>query len=190
MKKTNKYIINGKSVPGVTTIINWRMPKGLCIGFYGKNTPKKAKEISDAGKDFGSMVHSIISAYISGQEQILTKEQQTILDNFKLVTEGWEWLESEKVVLNPEHMFGGTADGIVKIDGKKTLIDIKTGGLYEKDHVVQLAAYKECLSDIEQCKIIHLDKDTLTFEVLDIETDGAFEIFLAFKLIYDYEKGY
>lgn len=190
MKKTNKYIINGKSVPGATTIIGWRMSKGLCIGFFGKNTPEQAKKISDAGKDYGTMVHGIIAAHISGQSQILTKEQQTILDNFKLVTEGWEWLESEKVVLNHEHKFGGTADGIALVDGKKTLFDVKTGGLYEHDHELQLAAYRECLSEVEQCKVIHLDKDTLTFEILNIETEGLFDIFLCFLKIYNYEKGY
>ncbi len=82
------------------------MPKGLCMGFFGKNTPEQAKRISDAGKDFGSMVHSVIAAYISGQEQVLNKEQQTILNNFKLVTEGWEWLETEKIVINEKEMYG------------------------------------------------------------------------------------
>jgi len=189
MKKVNRYIIDGKSVPGVTTIIGWRMSKGLCIGFFGKNTPEEAKKIGDAGKEFGEMVHKLVAGHIGKQKQTLNEVQQTILDNFKLVTEGWEWLETEKIVLNKAHMYGGTADAIAIVNGKKTLVDIKTGGLYDGQEAVQLSAYKECLPEVEQCIVLHLDKETNAWEVLNRETEGIFKVFRAFKTIYDYETG-
>jgi hypothetical protein len=187
-KKTNKYIINGTSVPGVTTIIGYKVSRQLCY-WYGKNGTKKCSEISDEAKHFGDKVHTIIGGYISGQALKLDGELQDILDNFKLVTEGWKWLESEKVLLNDEFMYGGTADAICEIDGVKTLVDVKTGGLYDGQETVQLSAYMKCLPDVKQARILHLDKETNAWEVLHQETDGVFEVFQAFKKIYDYETG-
>ena len=188
MKKTNKYIIKGQSVSGVTTIIDYKVSRQLCY-WFGKNGTEECKRISDEAKNFGTKVHSIIGAYISGQKQSLSGINKDILDNFKLVTEGWEWLETEKVLLNEKYMYGGTADAIALIDGVKTLIDIKTGNLYDNKETVQLSAYMACLPDIKQAKIVLLDKDTNAWQVLDRETKDVFQVFLAFQTIYNYETG-
>ena len=188
MKKINKYIINGKSVTGVTTIIGHRAAKPL-LYWYGKNGTEECNRISNEAREFGEKVHNIIEAYIGGQKQTLNDKQSDILDNFKSVTKGWEWLESEKVLLNKEYMYGGTADAIALIDGVKTLVDIKSGNLYDGQESVQLAAYLACLPDVKQSKILHLDKEVNSWEVLDRETEGIFDVFLAFLKIYNYEKG-
>jgi len=188
MKKTNAYLINGQKVPGVTTIIDYKVSRQLCY-WFGKNGTDKCKEISDEAKRFGDQVHSIIGGYISGQAINPVNGLKDILENFKLVTDGWKWIESEKVLLNKKYMYGGTADAIAEIDGVKTLIDIKTGNLYDGKETVQLSAYLDCLPDVKQAKIVLLDKDTNVWSVLDRETDGVFDVFLAFKKIYDYETG-
>jgi len=189
MRKINKYLINGKSVPGVTSIIGHRAAKPLLF-WYGKNGTEECNRISNEAREFGEKVHNIVEAHIGGQKQTLPDKLNDILENFKLVTKSWEWLESEKVLLNKKYKYGGTADAIALIDGVKTLIDIKTGNLYDGQESVQLVAYLACLPDVKNSKILHLDKDSNSWEVLDRETKGIFKVFLAFKQVYDYEIGF
>jgi len=188
-KKFNRYIIDGKSVPGVTTIIGHTTSKQLAY-WRGKLGNAKADKVSDEGKLFGDKVHKIVEAYINGQKLTLQKPFDDILENFQNVTKGWEFVETEKELLNKEHMYGGTADLIAKIDGKLALVDIKTGGLYDNKELVQLAAYDMCLEGIELYKILQLDKDTNSWELLDKRLDQKdYDAFFAYKLIFEHQKG-
>ena len=187
-KKYNRYIIDGHSVPGVTTIIGWTSSRQL--GYWrGKLGNQKADEVSDEGKNFGSKVHSIIEAHLAGQKATLTKPFDAILENFKNVTKGWEIVETEKELLNKEYMYGGTCDLLVKIDGELTLVDIKTGGLYDNKELAQLAGYDMCLK-VEKHGILQLDKDTTLWEFLPRRLGKVdYDAFLAYKTIMEHQKG-
>lgn len=51
-----------------------------------------------------------------------------------------EPIATEQVVYSPSHRFAGRVDLIAKIDGKRTIIDLKTGFIGESAHV-QLGGY-------------------------------------------------
>lgn len=188
-KKYNRYIIDGHSVNGSTTIIGHTISKQLAY-WRGKVGNAKADEISNESKLFGDKVHKIIEAYINGQELVLTKPFDIILQNFKLITEGWEFIEVEKEVLNKEYKYGGTVDIICKIDGKLALVDVKTGNLYDNKEMAQLASYDMCLNGIELHKILQLDKDIMGWELLDKRLDNRdYVAFLAYKIIMDHQIG-
>lgn len=188
-KKYNRYIIDGHSVKGATTIIGHTTSKQLAF-WRGKLGNAKADEVSNDGKLFGDKVHKIIEAYINGQTLTLEKPFDVILENFKLITEGWEFIETEKELLNKEHMYGGTADLICKIDGKLTLCDLKTGGLYDNKELCQLASYDMCLDGVEQHKILQLDKDLMSWEVLDKRLNSFDYItFFAYQIVMAHQTG-
>lgn len=51
-----------------------------------------------------------------------------------------EWTQTEKIIFNENLFYAGTLDRMGIIDGKETLVDIKSGNKY-RWHVVQLVAY-------------------------------------------------
>lgn len=184
-KKTNKYIVDGQSVPSVTTITGM-IAKPQLYYWYGKHGNEKCKEILDASAEFGSKVHSLIEQTTKGQKVTLDNQFKDIIHNFELVTKDWEWLRFEEVLINKEHMYGGTADAVAKIGGKTCLVDFKTSSAVYPEHYIQVAAYEACLPEVEDCYILHLDKDTNGWELLHAKTEGLFDVFLAAKKIYDF----
>lgn len=188
-KKTNKYLIDGKPVPSVTTILGAAIAKPELMYWYGKHGNEKAKQMLESAGDFGSAVHSMIEQEIKGQKTTRTDQFQTIMDNFKIVTDGWEWVEFEKVVLNEKYGYGGTVDAIAKVDGKTCLVDFKTSSGVYPDFYLQVAAYRECLPEVDRCFILHLDKDTNGWELLHAETDGLFDVFLSALNIWKWKTG-
>lgn len=55
---------------------------------------------------------------------------------------GIVWLDRERTVCNPAHGYAGTLDGIVEVDGRKYVIDLKTGFVSKDSVPMQLAAYR------------------------------------------------
>jgi hypothetical protein len=69
---------------------------------------------NEAG-DFGSNIHALVESYIGGQlvpDQVMDEKERRALENFIKITEGWQWLGSEIIVINEEHLYGGTADAL------------------------------------------------------------------------------
>lgn len=185
MKKTNAYLIDGKKIPSVTQILGV-VGKPQLMMWYGKLGNDEAKRISNEAKEYGSLIHELIEQTAKGQIIKLSAKVKSVMDNFHLITQDWKWLEFEKVLINKEYRYGGTADAIAEIDGVKTLIDVKTSsGVYPEAHL-QIAAYRECLPDVKQCVILHLNKDTNGWEVVLSETEGLFEVFLGVYKLYNY----
>jgi hypothetical protein len=74
-----------------------------------------------------------------------------------------KYLACERKVLSREHRFVGTLDLLAELDGKRTLIDIKTSNRIYAEHWLQAAAYQIALEEedgeaVEQRAILHLPK--------------------------------
>jgi CRISPR/Cas system-associated exonuclease Cas4 (RecB family) len=74
-----------------------------------------------------------------------------------------EYLACERKVMSREHRFVGTLDLLAELDGKRTLIDIKTSNRIYAEHWLQAAAYQIALEEedgeaVEQRAILHLPK--------------------------------
>jgi hypothetical protein len=188
-KKQAKYIVNGEPVPGVTTVLSVIAKPGLMM-WYGKHGNQKCREISNEAKIFGDKLHAVLEQRINGQQLQLDQKFTTIIANFDLVTPGWKWLGTETVVLNEQHMYGGTYDALAEVEGVKTLVDFKTSsdGRAWPEHQLQVSAYMACLSGITQARILYLNKETLGWSVVNVaQSDVLFNTFLAAKTIYDWQ---
>lgn len=178
--------ITGEIFPGVTTVGNV-IAKEALYGWYGRHGTKKCKEILEESQKFGSRIHTIIQASVSGQELKLSKDEALILANFRkqMETEVKEILWFEKDFVHEELKFGGTADGAyTDLKGQKVLMDIKTSSSVWPEQAIQLSAYREGLLEdykekFDYVTIWHLDKKSLSWEVLKINTSGLFDVFKA-----------
>lgn len=142
---------DGQFLPSVTTILE-AYPKGA--GFYQwvKENGSDADSIRDEAGATGSIVHNLTERFDNGDTISLLDENGHI--GFKMT----EWAMFERYVdfsrrFNPEHEmieqnfidskagYAGTIDRVCTIDGKKTLIDIKTSGAIYPSYWLQVAAY-------------------------------------------------
>lgn len=186
-KKQNQYSIDGKKVPSVTQILNV-INKPALLYWQGKHGNKECRRLLKEAGEYGDMVHTLAQNFLEGQTQKVNPTQKTILKNLNESTKDWEWEGFEVVLLNKEYQYGGTCDALAKIDGKRALIDFKTSKGVWPEFSLQMAAYEACLENIELIRILHLDKETLSWSVLNIDTTGLFDVFLAAKKIYDWEN--
>lgn len=142
---------DGNYYPSATTILD-AYPKSA--GFYEwlKRVGEDSDSIRDEAGRRGSVVHNLTELYDNGIEVTLLDDQGNI--NCKI----GEWAMFERYVefknrFNPDIVdielnlvsrtlgFGGTRDRIIKLNGKKYLIDIKTGNAIYNHFWLQLAAY-------------------------------------------------
>lgn len=186
-KKQNQYSLGGKKIPSVTTILSV-ISKPALHYWYGKHGTKECQRLLKEAGEYGDMVHTMVQNFLEGQSQKVNQEQKMILKNLKSVTKGWQWQEFEVVLLNEEHGYGGTCDAIATINGRRALIDFKTSSGVWPEFSLQMAAYRACLEDIEIVRILHLNKETLSWSVLNIDTTDLLPVFLAAKELYEWQQ--
>lgn len=223
-KKRSVYKINGKRVPGVTSLTGlldkpqlmwWAVNKALevyderleagkaydegtlnVIRQEAKTAHQKRK--TDAG-DYGTDVHALIEAALGQQEIVMTEQDKRVMRNFNKETKGWKWMGAEIVVLNEEHMYGGTADAIALLpDGKPYLIDFKTSKGVYPEHELQLTMYAAATPEDEKYRkawkamvggrIVHLDKERLTWEVLERDIHEQRPFIPHFRAVYEWVR--
>jgi hypothetical protein len=102
-----------------------------------------------------------------------------------------KYLASERKVMSREHRFVGTLDLIAELDGKRTIVDIKTSNRVYAEHWLQLAAYQIAAEEedgveVAQRVILHLPKvpgkKAKAHASVEHETDR--EAFLAVRKVY------
>ena len=76
----------------------------------------------------------------------------------------------ENVVYSRKLGCAGTFDAVMEIDGKRVIVDYKTGGVYD-DHAIQLAAYAGLWGmmnntrPIDTCQVVQIDTVDETYTV-------------------------
>lgn len=151
---------------------------------------KQWRVARDSAGDFGDNVHELVGSYIEGQltpDMVMDPKERKALENFILVTKGWKWHASEVVVLNKKYGFGGTSDGLASLPSGMVIIpDVKTSNSTGPDHTLQIAMYshpdsvpsnpddpalekllRELWPQIQEGRILHFNKDRLTWECLE-----------------------
>lgn len=134
---THQYFIDGKEVPGVTTILK-------AAGLYNEDF------FTEEGRVRGSYVHKACLYHLQGDlnEESIKEEYRGYIEAFKLFM-----AESEcKPILDQcevplfSHIFryGGTPDIPCMFKGRKSLIDIKTGAETPTTGV-QIAGYVQLI---------------------------------------------
>lgn len=203
---TTYTLSDGTKVPGASTIANLIISPKLLWWYHkcGKEgiDPRKA---TDREADVGTLTHSLVEAYFRGEE--VDTEEYAPADVSKAESAFINWLiwaEShtiepilvEQPLVSEKHGYGGTPDFYGLLDGKKTLIDIKTSkGIYHS-HYCQIAAYsyllEECGHDVERIYVVRFAKSGEDdFEVHELSAamcEKYFEIFLLLLRLWRLKK--
>lgn len=171
------YYADGAFFPSVTTILE-AYPKDAAYFKWIKEVGTDADAIRDEAGRRGSVVHDLTERYDNGEEVSLLNMDGNL--QFKMS----EWAMFERYVdfinrFKPDYImneqnfvsarlgFAGTIDRLAMLDGKLTLIDIKTSNNIHDSYWLQLAAYAALVHDmtdfqIEQYGILHLNAKTRT----------------------------
>lgn len=139
----HKYTRDGFLIPGVTSIIEPYLPYG--------NLPD---DVRNRAMLRGTLVHKLTEVYDAGEMDADTYEEaiQANLDGYLLCWEKFlkkykpTMTHAEVVVYHTLWGYAGTVDRVCYIDGVRTLLEIKTGGLIP-EYAWQTAAYQLALNE-------------------------------------------
>lgn len=185
-------------VPSVTWITSYSH-KGIGLEKWRANHGwDESQELLREAGDRGYLVHSLITKILGGGE--ISIDEQVINQNsgilepidlhvYESVMSFVSWfsevkpkvLGNEVVVFNDTYGYAGTADLICEIDGKRTLIDLKTSQNVWLSHKLQLSAYKHCLEGIENMGVLQIGYLKNDRRWKYTEVPDKFELFLAVK---------
>lgn len=123
----------------------------------------------------GTEVHELLADLFTSNP-----ENTSVLAAVHAVTEGWEWLRGEIMVVNDRARYGGTVDAVVRLpDRNLALIDFKTARRAYPENYLQLAMYwlarpkeKELAkqwTSIKQAKLIMINVEHARAQVLDVD---------------------
>jgi hypothetical protein len=194
---------DGTSVPSVTRIIDQLHKPALVpwanrLGFQGIDY----NAYLDNAARIGTVAHRLVEARWRG-EDILEVEQE-LIDEFGAATvsdaqasvyeyDSWatentlEPLLVEAALVSEEHRYGGTVDCVGFLNGKLSVIDLKTGSGIYPEMLIQMAAYAHAVREmydlnVEQAVMINIPKKRrLKFKVGYADEQG---IEIGWKVFY------
>lgn len=154
------YKVDGKRVPGTTTIIGrFKESGGLLYWACEQGKAIERGEISslydkrDEAAESGTLAHGLVECHINNDDPAALLDG--VSDEIRRQAEqafkaylSWERMtklkiiEQEMELVSEEYRFGGCPDAIGEIDGELCLIDWKTSNGIYQDYLIQLAAYK------------------------------------------------
>jgi len=145
------YRRDGKHYPSVTSILNY-FPKNQFFHNWLKDVGHNADIIAQKAAIEGTAVHNTIESFLHGEEIHWLDENGTAkysLEVWKMIlkfADFWnthkpELISTEYHLFSDVHEYAGTADLVVRINGKLWLLDIKTSNSLHNSYGLQLAAY-------------------------------------------------
>jgi len=153
------YKIDGKAVPGVTTIIGrFKDAGGLLFWAFEQGKAAERGEIQklydkrDQAAESGTLAHSLVEAHINGlplpdlfscPEEIAKQARQGYENYLQWQRDNRiEIVYQEMELVSTEHSFGGCPDAIGRdSQGRLCLLDWKTSNAIYQDYLIQIAAY-------------------------------------------------
>jgi len=159
------YWLNGKRLPGTTTVIGRFKDSGGLLHWafkQGQSGAASLYEKRDEAGNIGTAAHSMIEAHINGESETdalknwsLGKEGEEQAENAYDMYLKWERQTGLKLLskyqeiqlISPEYKFGGTPDAIGQIDDEIVLLDWKTSNGVYQDYIIQLAAYIHLINE-------------------------------------------
>jgi hypothetical protein len=152
------------------------------------------KSRSTAAAELGSKVHATAEAIAKGDATlpVLTEEELPYVERFRDFVAEWSpsYVEAEASVFSRTYGYAGTLDAIVEVDGKRCVVDYKTGKSVWPEVALQLAAYANAdfigrqdgsESPIPKCRhgyVLHLRPEK--YELIPVDISGpVFDTFLS-----------
>ena len=205
VKQHTRYELKeGTYIPGITTItgmmnkpqlVNWSNKLGL----EGINVTQYVDELAS----IGSIAHDYAEAKFKGEKfddsEYTEKQMECALvciDKFNEIFKqrDFKTILCEKPLISETYKYGGTLDWYGIMDGKKVLLDWKTGSGFYEEHKMQLSANKQLLEEnghvVEKCLLIGIGRNS--WESTHIEDVGGMDLrfkkFLNLLEIYNINK--
>ena len=179
-EETHTYTCDGAKVPSVSTIIN-----DLLGSDYSKIDPFYAER--------GTAVHKAIELHLQGEldESSLDEHVQPYFNGFKKFQKetGFEVESTELKIFSKDLWFAGTLDLIGQIDGKKYLVDIKTGQK-QKWHSIQTAGYAIGYGDQKIKRGCIYVKKNETYALHAHSSQADFMVFESMAVVYNKRGDY
>ena len=114
--------------------------------WFKKTSAGQIEKKSQAGLDRGALTHNIIENMTKGVSVDVPQEVKPAIDAYIALKEKHKIVSisdgSEIVVYHTGYGYAGTVDQVGEFEGKKTIMDYKTGRHYSIKTGWQLAAYK------------------------------------------------
>lgn len=149
-------------------------------------TKKHVRIKEDAGQ-VGTNVHELAHKLFNGKPIAVPEDKAT--KNGLVALQDWigandvRPIETERVAFSKSAFFAGTFDLLASVNGKLSLVDLKTStGVYD-DHKIQLGGYRFAWEEehegekIEQLIILHLSKKTGKMRPYEWDTRPAMQYF-------------
>ena len=196
-------------VPRVTTITKFVSgdPGGLMYWAWQKGYDGITLEDARQERDVGTIVHAMIEADMHDRElpdlTALPDEMLHACRNSFDAFHDWRREQTEftpvaqeKALVSRKHRFGGKMD-IVRFNGKRALMDYKTGSGIYPEHLAQIAAYgilwEENFPDklIERYEILRISQKGGSFHHHGwpaSEMESAKEAFLLARRMYELHR--
>ena len=215
-EKAHRYWLDGRPIPGVTTLLKG-IPKPALVYWsartvaeYVADNPDKVEQLRDMGR--APMVNALKGvpweardkAAVRGTdvhalaEQLIHGETVDVPEHLAGYVEGYvAWLDrvqpevvwTERPIINRAQWYAGTADALLRIDGRLVMADWKTSSGAYGEYACQVAAYANAEHYVDQdwreqpmpavdgAVVVHIgDGATEWHEVTDL--DAAFRDFL------------
>lgn len=200
------YKIDGKRIPSVTTVLGL-LNKPLLVkwannlGLEGINVTKYVNNLAQ----IGTLAHYFVECDCKNKDPVLNDYSLEQIDTAKVSLKKWyEWtttvnfepLENELALTHNQLKYGGTIDILANVNGKKTLIDIKTSKSLYLEHFIQLSAYEELLMangyNIDKVMIVRIGRNPDEgFQVKELSIDQRttlMQIFGNLLSVYNFKK--
>lgn len=210
LKRTKAHVIyknaDGKRIPGATSITSQLdkpalVPWSNNLGLEGIDVRTYVDKLAEVGK----IGHYLVECEFKNEKPDLSPFPPELIDKAEnAVISFYAWEKDKEIkpllveapMVSEEHQFGGTVDFFGDVDGKQTLVDLKTGKALYPEHIIQVAAYKKLLTEngfpVESVRILRIGRDeTEGFEdrVLTVEhLAPAWELFKHLLAVYQLRK--
>ena len=198
------YTKDGILCVGVTTVLGVLNKPALVgwanrLGLEGIEVGKYVDNLAD----IGTLAHAMIEAHLKGEKFDTSDYSKNQIDKAEnAVLKFFEWEKQHKIkvialeaqLVSEKHMYGGTCDIYCELDGKLTLIDIKTAKAVYGEHHTQCVAYEQLLNEtgnkVEEVMILRVGREEAEgFEVIPVtKRELHFKKFLAALEIYKLNK--
>ena len=147
-----RWYRRGKSnwKPSVTTVIGETCAKGKFFDEWLMKNGLNAEKIRDESAARGTAVHENIELLLDGEELVIDNEfiQKSLMSFEKWYKEICPQVVGKELFLYHKDIpWAGTPDIIAEINGRLSIIDIKTGD-YRKSHEIQQLMYKDLWNSI------------------------------------------
>lgn len=208
------YKVNGKAVPGVTTIIGrFKDSGGLLYWAFEQGKAAERGEIAnlydkrDEAAEAGTLAHSLVEAKLRGEPELdlSTYPEEISVPALQGYQNYLRWKEDNKIkiefqemeLVSKTYLFGGCPDAVGwDSRGQLCILDWKTSNAVYQDYLIQIAAYRQLWEENFPDQPLAGGFHLLRFskEHADFahhywqELDDAWEQFKLFRKAYDLDK--